>query len=248
MKFTFLLLVVVIACSKQPGSSQKNTAVPNRVTDPDTIVDIADPLTTPDTQQQEDGDFQLERNYNGVNVVLNHNSRRHVGLIRIKDKDAEKLHKHMALKTMKIDSPNVKSEIEAKVGKHVMCRTDICWVYIDYKNGDVRENDHISDSGKAPKLIRNFRGKNLDLFNDVDVFGLDSDPMGRIHFDGVDAKALYSVMALAEVEGGSKGSATSKKTGEGITCTRSLNEKTEQTVFRCEVNFNHRSGALKGAR
>lgn len=238
MKFTILILIFVVSCSKPSGSSKKNSSIPDRATDPSSIVDIADPLTPGDTQQQDDDEFQLERTYNGVNVVLNYNSSRNLGLIRIKGKDSEKLNKHMALSTIKLESPNVKSEIEAKVGKHVMCRPDICWVYIDYKNGLVTENERTSEAGKAPRIILPYKGPNLELH----MIGR----KGKISITGMDAKALYSVMAMAEVETGAKGSVTSRKSGEGIECQRSVSEKAdEKTIYKCEVKFNHRSGAMK---
>lgn len=240
MKFSLLVLILVVACSKPSGSSKKTPAGPNPILNPDSIVDIADPLTTGEPQEQDDDlqQFELQQPYNGVNVILNYNSSNHVGLIRIKDKDAGKLHKHMALSTIKLDSQFVKSDIEAKVGKHVMCRQDTCWVYIDYKNGDVRENGRISETAKAPRIILPYNGKNLELH----MMGR----AGKISFEGMDAKALYSVMGLSEIEIGGKGSVTSRKAGEGVSCTRSVSDKADvKTIYKCEVKFNHRSGAMK---
>ena len=237
MKFSILILILLISCSKPSGSSKKSSG-PNTVTNPDSFVDIADPLTGGESQEQDDGDFHLRRNYNGANVVLNYNSSRNLGIIRIKGKDAAKLHKHMALSTIKLDSRFVKSDIEAKVGKHVMCRPDTCWIYIDYKNGAINESTRVSNEAKAPKIILTYRGPNLEL----QMIGRS----GKIHFEGMDAKALYSVMALAEIETGAKGSVTSRKSGEGVKCTRSVSEMgDEKTTYKCEVKFNHRSGALK---
>src|SRR6476661_4629127 len=123
MKYSFLLLTLVVACSKPIHDSHKAATVPtNPITNPAPIDEVADPLTTAQQQEQTDGDFDLNRTYNGVNVVLNYNSPRHLGMIRIKGKDAEKLHKHMALSTIKMENMNLKSELEAKVGKNVMCR------------------------------------------------------------------------------------------------------------------------------
>ena len=238
MKFLILTLILIVACSKPSGSSKNKSSVPDKVTNPDSVVDIADPLSPGDNQEQDDGEFQLERNYNGVNVVLNYNSSRNLGLIRIKGKDALKLHKHMALSTIKLDSQFVKSDIEAKVGKHVMCRQDTCWIYIDHKNGTVVENTRTSVEAKASRIILPYKGLNLDL----SMIGRS----GRIHFEGMDAKALYSVMALSEEETSAKGSVTSQKTGEGVVCLRSVSEKADQkSIFKCEVKFNHRSGSMK---
>lgn len=238
MKLSILILLFVVACSKPSGSSKSNSAVPTGETNPESLVDIADPLTGGEPQLQDPSEFQLEKDYNGEHVVLNHNSSRNLGLIRIKGKDAAKLHKHMALTTIKLDSQFVKSDLEAKVGKQVMCRADTCWVYIDHKNGSVVQNIRVSEEAKAPRVFLPYKGKNLELH----MIGR----KGKIHFEGMDAKALYSVMALAEVETGAQGSVTSRKSGEDIQCTRSVSEiADEKTIYKCEVKFNHRTGSMK---
>jgi hypothetical protein len=222
MKYSFLLLALIVACSKPMGSSShKSVKAPNPIQNPAPIEDIADPLTTPDEQQQQtDDDFTLNQTYNGTNVVLNYNSSRSLGMIRIKGKDAEKLNKYMALSTIKLESQNIKSELEAKVGQHVMCRPDTCWVYIDYKNGDVVENKKLSEAAKAPRIIFPYKGQNLELH----MIGR----KGRIFFDGMDAKALYSVMELREDSTGGKGSASTIKAGEGIECRKIGATKADQ--------------------
>lgn len=243
MKFTFLLLVLVVACSKPSGSSKKSVG-PDPIQLPE-VVDIVDPLVTPDQQQQTDTEFELNRNYNGVNVVLNHHSSRHLGMIRIKDKDADKLNKHMALSLIKVDSPHVKNDLEAKVGKHILCRPDTCWAYIDYKNGDLVENTRTSEKAKAATLGLNYRGETLHLARIVTgLFKTYS--KGTIKISGQDAKALYSVMSLTEVEAGGKGAVRSRKTGSAIVCTRTLLDAPDaKAEYECEVEFNFRSGSLK---
>lgn len=206
--------------------------------DPRPIVDIADPLNSGTPQEQTDGPFELRRNYNGQILQLNYNSSRHLGMIRIKGKDAEKLHKHLALTTIRMSSQFLNGDIEAKVGKHVMCRQDNCWIYIDYKNGDVKENIKVSEFEKAPRIILPYNGDNLELR----MFGR----KGKIKFDGMDAKALYSVMEIPEEQLGGKASASNKKEGDGVECTHMVSDKAgEQEKFHCEVNFNHRTGAMK---
>ncbi len=239
MKYSFILLALLVACSKPIGNSKKSPQTPNRITDPAPIEEIADPLVTPDQQQQQtDGDFDLSRTYNGVNVVLNYNSSTHLGMIRVKGKDAEKLNKYMALNMIRIDAQVMKNELEAKVGKHVMCRPDACWVYIDYKNGDVKENIKLSEAAKAPRIFRTYKGENVDLH----MLGR----KGRIFIQGMDAKALYSVMAVPELEAGGKGSVSSRKSGNGVECVKVTAEKAdEKDLYKCEVKFNHRTGAMK---
>ncbi len=206
--------------------------------DPRPIVDIADPLNSGTPQEQTDGPFELERNYNGEILVLNHHSSRHLGMIRIKGKDAEKLHKHMALTTIRMNSQFLNGDIEAKIGKHVMCRQDTCWIYIDYKNGDVKENTKTSEADQAPKIILPYNGENLELR----MFGR----KGKIKFEGMDAKALYSVMAIPENRIGGKGSDSNSKNGEGVECKHIVSDKAdEKEKYSCEVNFNHRTGSLK---
>ena len=239
---SLLLLVLVFACSKH-SSSSKNSSGPNPVNDPRPIVDIADPLNSGNTQEQTDGPFELERNYNGENVVLNHNSSRHLGMIRIKGKDAEKLHKHLALTTIRLNSEKLNGDLEAKVGKHVMCRADNCWIYIDYKNGVVTENIKTSEFDKAPRIILPYNGDNLELR----MFGR----KGKIKVEGMDAKALYSVMEVPEERIGGKSSESNKKEGhgDGIECKHIVSDKAgEQDKYSCEVNFNHRSGAMKDSQ
>jgi hypothetical protein len=239
MKYSFILLALIVACSKPIGSSKKSPQVPNRITDTSPIEDIADPLVTPDQQQQQtDEDFNLNRTYNGANVVLNYNSSAHLGMIRVKGKDAEKLNKYMALNIIKVDAQVVKTELEAKVGKHIMCRPDACWIYIDYKNGDVRENGKLSEAAKAPRIFRTYKGENVELH----MLGR----RGRIFFEGMDAKALYSVMAVPELDAGGKGSISIKKSGSGVDCVKvPAQEADEKDAYKCEVKFNHRTGAMK---
>ena len=236
MKLTILLLLLV-ACSQNSGNSKNTTATPNPIAE-NPLEESVDPLDTGDQQQQTDGAFELERTYNGTNVVLNYNSRSQKGLIRVKGKDAEKLHKHMALSTILLESEHVKSELESKVGKHVMCRQDACWVYIDYKNGDVLENIKVSEKAKSKRVILSYRGDNLELhlWNSA----------GKIFVKGMDAKALYSVMAVPEIPMNRKGATQSKKSGRGITCIRAVtDEPVDKDTYKCEVKFNHRTGALK---
>lgn len=239
MKYSLLLLSLVIACSKPIGNSKKSAGGNNPVINPAPVEEIADPLVTPDQQQQQtDDDFNLNRTYNGANVVLNYNSSTHLGMIRIKGADAEKLNKHMALGMIKIDAQVVKNELEAKVGKHVMCRADACWVYIDYKNGDVRENVKISETAKAKRIIKSYKGENLEISF-----------LGRkatLIVEGMDAKALYSVMAIPELEAGGKGSISSKKVGEGVECSKVIAQSAdEKDKYKCKVEFNPRNGARK---
>lgn len=237
MKFTILALLILVACSKNSSSSKTNPVRSNPITEKP-IEEIADPLNTGDQQQQTDGPFELERTYNGTNVILNYNSRSHLGLIRVKGEDAAKLHKHMALSTIMLQSEHVKNVLESKVGKHVMCRQDTCWVYIDYKNGDVRENEKVSEPAKAKRVILTYRGDNLELHL--------INTAGKIFVSGMDAKALYSVMAVPEIAMGGKGASQSKKTGGGVTCVRAVTEAAvDNDTYRCEVKFNHRTGALK---
>ncbi len=237
MKLTILSLLILVACSKNPGSSKSTPVRLDPITE-QPAQEIVDPLDTGDQQQQTDGDFELERTYNGANVVLNYNSRSNLGLIRIKGKDAEKLHKHMALSTIMLQSEHVKSELESKVGKHVMCRQDACWVYIDYKNGDVKESPRVSEPAKAKRVILTYRGDNLELHF--------LNTAGKFFVTGMDAKALYSVMAVPEIPMGGKGAVQSKKTGNGVTCIRAVTEAlVDNDTYKCEVKFNHRTGALK---
>ncbi len=237
MKRTILTLLILVACSKNSGSSKSTPASPNPFTEQPTE-EIVDPLDTGDQQQQTDGQFELERTYNGTNVVLNHNSRSHMGLIRVKGKDAEKLHKHMALSTILLQSENVKRGLESKVGKHVMCRQDACWVYIDYKNGDVKENIKVSEPAKAKRVILTYRGDNLELQR--------INSAGKIFVTGMDAKALYSVMSVPEIPMSGKGATQSKRSGNGITCVRAVtDEPVDNDTYKCEVKFNHRTGALR---
>lgn len=240
MKYSFLLLALIVACSKPIGNSKKSALAPDRSVDPITPTEeITDPLVVPDQQQQTDEDFNLNRTYNGANVVLNYSSSSHLGMIRVKGKDAEKLNKYMALNPIKIDAQVVKNELEAKVGKHVMCRPDACWIYIDYKNGDVKENTRVSETAKASRIILTYKGDNVEL----NMLGR----KGRIFFEGMDAKALYSVMAVPELEAGGKGSiSSSKKSGNGVDCTKvSAQKADEKDSYKCEVKFNHRTGAMK---
>jgi hypothetical protein len=237
MKLNFLVLLLLVACAKH--ESKKHHVLPEEVklTVPDTGTDITDPLTPPDQQQQTGHDPQGPRNYNGVNVVLNYRSSTHTGLIRVKGGDAEKLHRHMALTTIRLSSDFVKEDLEAKVGKHIMCRPDTCWVYIDYKNGDVHENVKLSGSMKAPKLIRTYRGKNVEMQM--------INRSGRIYVEGVDAKALYSVMAVPEIPVGGKGSIAARRSGNGLACTRRVtDDDKELESYLCEVRFNHRTGSM----
>lgn len=238
MKLMILTLLILVACSKDSGGSKSKSTAPNPFTEKP-VEEIVDPLDTGDQQQQTDGPFELERTYNGTNVVLNYNSPSYMGLIRVKGKDAEKLHKHMALSTIMIQSENVKSELESKVGKHVMCRQDACWVYIDYRNGDVKENVKVSEPAKAKRLFLTYRGDNLELkfINTA----------GKMFVTGMDAKALYSVMALPEIPMSGKGSTNkSKRSGQGITCIRTVTEElVDNDSYKCEVKFNHRTGALR---
>ncbi len=156
----------------------------------------------------------------------------------MKGEDAAKLHKHMALTTIMLQSEHVKNVLESKVGKHVMCRPDTCWVYIDYKNGDVRENEKVSDPAKAKRLILSYNSDNLSLHF--------INSAGKIIVTGMDAKALYSVMAVPEIPMGGKGASQSKKSGDGVTCVRAVTEAlVDNDTYRCEVKFNHRTGALK---
>lgn len=236
MKSSLLVLIFLVACAKHSSSSKNPKLMP--ITQPTQPAVVTDPLDPGQQQQQTDGDFTLNQTYNGVNVVLNYGSPDHIGMIRIKDKDAGKLHKFMALSAIKIDSPHVKNDLEAKVGKHVNCREDACWIYIDYKNGEVLENKKMSEPAKAPRIILPYKGTNLELH----MFGR----KGKIFFDGMDAKALYSVMAMNGTEQSSKGGSFTKKVGTGLECSRLLTDRPdEKPVFKCEVNFNHRTGALK---
>ncbi len=237
MKYSLIFLFTLSACSNPSGdSNSSNGTKPIRLTSP--TEDIADPLSIGNQQQQTDGPFVLQRNYVGTNVVLNFNSNRNLGMIRIRGKDAEKLHKHMALTTIKVTSPFVKNDLEAKVGKHLMCRPDTCWVYLDYKNGDVKANFRDSDEAKAKKIILSYYGKNLEL----QMLGR----WGKIFVEGMDAKALYSVMQIPEVDVGGKSSPTTKKQGDGVKCTHTVPNRDEVgEKFKCEVNFNHRSGAIR---
>ncbi len=239
MKYSLILLAFIVACSKPIGNSKKSPLNGNRITNPAPVEEIADPLVTPDEQQlQTDEDFNLNRTYNGANVILNYNSSSHLGMIRVKGMDAEKLNKYMALNPIKIDAQVVKNELEAKVGKHVMCRPDACWIYIDYKNGDVKENTRLSEIAKASRIIRTYKGENVEL----QMFGR----KGRIFFEGMDAKALFSVMSVPELEAGGKGSVGSKKAGNGVECTKVTAQKAdEKDAYKCEVKFNHRTGAMK---
>lgn len=234
MKSSFLILVLLVACakehsSKKPGPGQGPN--PNKAP-----VEITDPLDGGVNQQQDDGDFQLRRTYSGTNVVLNYQSPSHLGMIRIKGKDAEKLHKHMALTSIQVQSAHVKRDLEAKVGPHVLCRPDACWMYVDYKNGDVIENRSTSDAAKAPRVFLPYKGENLELR----LFK----SSGRIFFSGMDAKALYSVMELSEEIRDGKGGSSSTKTGQGIECVKS-NASAEKTEYACQVKFNHRTGGLR---
>lgn len=240
MKYSFLLLALLVACSKPIGNSKK--AAPggsNPVIDPAPVEEIADPLVTPDQQQQQtDEEFDLNRTYNGVNVVLNYNSSTHLGMIRIKGDDAKKLENHMALDKIKIDAQVVKNELEAKVGKHVMCRSEACWVYIDYKNGDVRENVRVSQPAKADRIIKAYKGENLE----ITLLGRKA----TMIVTGMDAKALYSVMAVPELEAGGKGSVSSRKSGNGVVCTRGAAQKAdEKDNYKCKVEFSPRTGSMK---
>lgn len=236
-------LLILVACSKPTGSSKKSPAGPDRITETSPIVDIIDPLETGEQQQQTDGEFELNRTYNGTNVVLNYSSPDRLGMIRIKGKDAEKLHKFMALSTIKVNSPSVKSELEAKVGKNVICRPDVCWIYIDYKNGSVNSNEIASEKAKAPRLILPYKTENLELSQVVR--GLKIFSKGRILVQGMDAKALYSVMEISEVQSGGKGSSKTLKSGAGIKCSRASAEKAEEKdSYKCEVEFNHRTGSV----
>lgn len=237
MKPSIFVLILLVACAK--GTSSKKSPGIAPIVQPQQPTEVVtDPLTPGVQQQQTDGDFTLEQTYNGANVVLNYSAGQSLGMIRIKDKDASKLHKYMALTTIKVASPHVKSDLEAKVGKNVNCREDTCWIYIDYKNGDVLDNRNQSEAAKAPRIILPYKGQNLELH----MFGR----RGKIFFEGMDAKALYSVMAMTETERGGKGSTHATKSGNGVECSRLISEKAgEKPVYKCEVNFNHRTGAMK---
>lgn len=238
MKFSLFILIFVVACAKE-GPSKKSSRGPGPFKQPDPIVDITDPLEPGDPQQQIDDRPRPPRNYNGVNVVLNYRSNNNVGMIRIRGKDSEKLHKHMALSTIRLQSQYIKSDLEAKVGKHVMCRPDICWVYIDYKNGDVKENQDLSVESKAKKIFRSYRGQNLELQM--------INRAGKIFVEGKDAQALYAAMAVPEIPFGGKGSTGTRKSGDGLTCYRKIIESINESVtYRCEVKFNHRNGVVTG--
>lgn len=233
-QLSLIALLLFVSCAKE--SSSKKSVIPDAKENPQLVDEDTDPMTPGEAQDQNDGDFNLRRNYVGENVILNYNSREKRGMIRIKGKDAEKLHKFMALSPILIQAPSVKSDLEAKVGKHVSCHKEACWLMIDYKNGDVRENKVVSQEGKAPKIILTYRSDNLELKM--------KDRKGTITVEGMDAKALYSVMEVPEDERSGKGSASAKKTGAGVSCVKSRKSGDQTPSFKCEVEFNHRTGAL----
>jgi hypothetical protein len=250
MKTIFLLsaLVVLSSCSKSPRNKSPGVSGAPRF---DSTTPISDPSIQPvevdqdqnqgQNDQTQDGDFRLRTTYTGPNVTLKYPSAKAEGKIIIRDKDAARLYKRLAIKEEKRGEG--KAKVSFKVAKNIECSEEECVMKINYKDGEVLANaeDKIGPhKGKFLPSLLTYNGENLK------IIGRKKDAF--ITVTGKDAEALFYSMQVGESSSSEGEKIVGIKAGAGeapITCKNEKGAQRKDDVITCSVKLHAANGVVE---
>lgn len=250
MKTIFLLsaLVILSSCSKSPRSKSPGidgTPAPGNPTiTPDSNIPNADQ----DQGQDQDQNDQSQNNgsgintsYSGPNLNLKFPSSKAEGKITIREKDASRLFKRLAIKEEKRGEG--KNKVSFKVAKHVECSSEECVLNINYRDGGVIANAEEKigkHKGKILPSVFNYSGENLR------IVGLKKD--AYITLSGKDAKALYGAMGMTETSDYAGEKVIDTKIGVGdapITCKKEKAAEAKDDSYNCSIKLHAADGIVE---
>lgn len=247
MKTIFLLsaLIVLSACSKSPRSKAPGLTGAPGPDNTNTIEPDIRPIDVDQDQgqndQSQDEEFRLRTTYSGANVTLKYPSLKSEGKIIIRDKDASRLFKRLAIKEEKRGEG--KSKISFKVAKHVECSESECVMNINYKDGEVVANSEDKIGKKKGKFLPSlltYNGENLK------IVGTKKD--AYITVTGKDAEALFYSMQVGESSSSEGEKIIGIKAGAGeapITCKNEKGVERKDDMITCSVKLHAANGIVE---
>lgn len=243
------LAILSTSCSKSPRSKSPvlGGGTPGTTTNPSTPGESLPPMN-PGQDQDQSQDDQTQNNgsgistsYSGSNVTLKFPSAKAEGKIIIRDQDAARLFKRLAIKEEKRGEG--KSKISFKVAKHVECSSEECVLNINYRDGGVVANSEEKigkHKGKFLPSLLTYNGDNLR------IVGTKKD--AYITLSGNDAKALYKAMSMGATSSYEGEKILDTKVGVGdapITCVKEKAASEADDSFSCSVKLHAANGIVE---